>query len=50
LISILFILDVLFPCGMYTAIDKLQLTGQNLGKVFNFRRGHLQAEQFWCYQ
>ncbi len=29
---------------------QLQLTGQNLGRVFNFRFGHLQAEHFWCYQ
>jgi len=31
-------------------MDKLQLTGRNLGRVFNFRFGHLQAEYFWCYQ
>ncbi len=31
-------------------MDKLQLTVQNLGLVFNFRFGHLHAEQFWCYQ
>jgi hypothetical protein len=31
-------------------MDKLQLTGQNLGGVFNFRFGHLHAEHFWCYQ
>ncbi len=31
-------------------MDKLQLTGQNLGRVFNFRFGHLHAEHFWCYQ
>ncbi len=31
-------------------MDKLQLTGQNLGRVFNFRYGHLHAEHFWCYQ
>jgi hypothetical protein len=30
--------------------DKLQLTGQNLGRVFSFRFGHLHAEHFWCYQ
>ncbi len=35
-------------CATY--MDKLQLTGQNLGRVFNFRYGHLQAEHFWCYQ
>jgi hypothetical protein len=29
---------------------KLQPTGQNLGRVFNFRFGHLHAEHFWCYQ
>ncbi len=31
-------------------MDKLQLTGRNLGRVFNFRFGHLRAEHFWCYQ
>jgi hypothetical protein len=31
-------------------MDKLQLTGQNLGRVFNFRFGHLHDEHFWCYQ
>ena len=29
---------------------QLHLTGQNLGRVFNFRFGHLQAEHFRCYQ
>jgi len=33
-----------------SVMDKLQLTGQNLGRVFNFRFGHLHAEHFWCYQ
>ncbi len=32
------------------SMDKLELTGQNLGRVFNFRFGHLHAEHFWCYQ
>jgi hypothetical protein len=27
-------------------MDKLQLTGQNLGRVFNFRSGHLLAATF----
>ncbi len=31
-------------------MDKLQLTGQNLGWVFNFRGGHLHAAHIWCYQ
>ena len=31
-------------------MDKLQLTGQNLGRVFNFRICRLDAEHFWCYQ
>jgi hypothetical protein len=26
------------------SMEKLQLTGQNLGRVFNFRFGHLHAE------
>jgi hypothetical protein len=28
-------------------MDKLQLTGQNLGRVFNFRSGHLHAATFF---
>jgi hypothetical protein len=31
-------------------MDKLQLTGRNLGRVFNFRYVHLHAEHFWCFQ
>jgi len=31
-------------------MDKLQLTGWNLDRVFNFRSGHLHAAKFWCYQ
>jgi hypothetical protein len=31
-------------------MDKIQLTGQNLGRVFNFRFGHSHAEHFWSYQ
>jgi hypothetical protein len=27
-------------------MEKLQLTGQNLGRVFNFRSGHLHAATF----
>ncbi len=27
-------------------MDKLQLTGQNLGQVFNFRSSHLHAATF----
>jgi hypothetical protein len=30
-------------------MDKLQLTGQNVGRVFNFRSGHLHSEHLWCY-
>ncbi len=33
-----------------TSMDKLQLAGQNQGRVFNFRYGHLHAKYFWCYQ
>jgi hypothetical protein len=29
---------------------QLQLTGRNLGRVFNFRFGHLQVEHFRSYQ
>jgi len=35
---------------LHLGMDKLQLTGQNLGWVYNFRSGHLHAAQFWCYQ
>jgi hypothetical protein len=31
-------------------MDKLQLTGRNLGRVFYFRSGHLYAMHFYCYQ
>jgi len=31
-------------------MDKPQLTGQNLGQVFNFEFDHLHAENIWCYQ
>jgi hypothetical protein len=31
-------------------MDKVQLTGRNLGQVFNFRFVHLHAEHSWCYQ
>jgi hypothetical protein len=31
-------------------MDKLQLTGRNLGRVFNFRRGHLHGALVWCYR
>jgi len=33
--------------GMTT--DKVQLTGQNLGQVFNFRKGDGRAMHFICY-
>jgi hypothetical protein len=35
---------------MIFSMDKLQLTGQNLDRVFNFRFGHLHDEHFWCYK
>jgi hypothetical protein len=31
-------------------MDKLQLKGQNLSRVFNFSFGHLHAAHFWCYR
>jgi hypothetical protein len=31
-------------------MDKLQLTGQNLGQDLIFRFGHLHAKHFLCYQ
>jgi hypothetical protein len=30
-------------------MDKLQPTGQNLGRVFNFRNGHVHAMHLLCY-
>jgi hypothetical protein len=30
-------------------MDKLQLTGQNLGRVFNFSNGHELIVHFLCY-
>jgi hypothetical protein len=30
-------------------MDKLQLTGRNLGRVFNFRNGDVHAVHFSCY-
>jgi hypothetical protein len=34
--------------GKRLVMDKLQLTGRNLGRVFNFRSGHLHAADLWC--
>jgi hypothetical protein len=31
-------------------MDKLQLKGQRLGQVFNFRSVHLHAKHLWCYR
>jgi hypothetical protein len=31
-------------------MDKLQLTGQNLGQVFNPKSSHWHAAYLWCYQ
>ncbi len=31
-------------------MDKLQLTGQNLGRAFNFRSGHFHVAHSWCHQ
>ncbi len=36
--------------GFYSLLmDKLQLTGQNLGQVFNSRDGHVYAMHSWGY-
>jgi hypothetical protein len=35
---------------IYLRHGKHQPTGQNLGRVFNFRNGHLQAEHLLCYR
>ncbi len=34
---------------MKLTMDELQLTGRNLGRVFNSRHGHLHSEDLWCY-
>jgi hypothetical protein len=34
------------PSKINKSLGKLQLTGQNLGRVFNFRSGHLHAAAF----
>jgi hypothetical protein len=31
-------------------MDKLQLTGQNIGRVFNFRNGRMHAVHLLCYR
>jgi len=36
--------------GMPSSMDKLQLAGQILGRVYNFRSGHLHAVHLWCFQ
>jgi len=33
-----------------TTMDKLQLTGQNLGWGFNFRSGHVHALYICCFE
>jgi len=33
---------------IHNTMDKLQLTGQNQGRVFYFRSGHLRAVHFLC--
>jgi hypothetical protein len=37
---------IIFPKDI---MDKLQLAEQNLGRVFNFRSGHLHAADLWFY-
>jgi hypothetical protein len=32
------------------SMDKLQITGQSLGQVFNFSIGHLYVVHLWCYK
>ncbi len=32
------------------SLDKLQPTGQNLGRVFNYRSGHVHAVHLLCYE
>ncbi len=31
-------------------MDKLQLTGQKLGRVFSFESGNLHSAYLWCYR
>ncbi len=31
-------------------MDKLQLAGRNLGRVFNSRRVHMQAAELHCFE
>jgi hypothetical protein len=33
---------------MTSSMDKLELTGRNLGRVFNFRSGRVHAMKFLC--
>ncbi len=33
-----------------TSMDKLKATGQNLGRVFILRSGHLHSANLWCYE
>ncbi len=35
---------------LYLTMDKLQLTGQNLDRVFNYRNGRVHAMHFLCYR
>jgi hypothetical protein len=35
---------------IYMSMDKLQLAGQNLGRVFNSRSGCMCARHLFCYE
>jgi hypothetical protein len=39
-----------FENNLLTAMDKLQLTGQNLGRVFNSRSGRMCVMPLCCYE
>ncbi len=41
-----FVMGVNAPYRQARPMDKLQLTGQNLGRILNFRSGHLHAATF----
>jgi hypothetical protein len=43
------VLFVILYCLLVKTVDKLQLTGQNLGRVFNFRSGHLHFATFLSF-
>jgi hypothetical protein len=39
----------MFDKTLEQSMEKLELTGQNLGRVFNFKCGHLHSAHLFCY-